>query len=92
MKIPLIIYNDIESLLEKIDTCQSYPESSSTTKINKYIASDYSSFMHCSFDARKNKHTYYRGNNCMKNLCKDLKKHRKETINYEKEEIININK
>ena len=26
MKIPFIIYADIESLLDKIDTCQSNPE------------------------------------------------------------------
>ena len=35
-KIPFIIYIDMECLLDKIDTCHSSPEKSSTTKIDKY--------------------------------------------------------
>ena len=38
MKLPFIIYTDLESLLEKMNTCQN-PETSSTTKINKHTAS-----------------------------------------------------
>ena len=34
IKIPFIIYANIESLLGKIDTCHDNPEKSSTTKIN----------------------------------------------------------
>ena len=34
MKVPLIIYADLESLLEKMSTCHNNPEKSSTTKIN----------------------------------------------------------
>ena len=56
MKISFIIYADVESFLDK--TCQSNPETSSTTKTNKHTASGYSLFMHCSFDATKNKHYY----------------------------------
>ena len=36
MKITFIIYADIESLIEKIDSCHSNPEKLSTTKINKH--------------------------------------------------------
>ena len=32
------MYADIESLLEKIFTCYSNPEKSSTTKLNKHTA------------------------------------------------------
>ena len=39
MKVPFIIYADLESLLEKINTCHNNPEKSSTTKINKYTPS-----------------------------------------------------
>ena len=35
MKVPFIIYADLESLLEKINTCHNNPEKSSTTKIIK---------------------------------------------------------
>ena len=34
MKVPFIIYPDLESLLEKMSTCHNNPEKSSTTKIN----------------------------------------------------------
>ena len=44
MKVPFIIYADLESLLEKMSTCHNNPEKSSTTKINKHTLSGYSSF------------------------------------------------
>ena len=60
MKVPFIIYGDLESLLEKINTCHNDPEKSSTTKINKHTPSCYSLFTHCSFDTTKSKLDYYR--------------------------------
>ena len=63
----------MESLHDKIGTCHNNPEKSSTTKINKHTASGYSLFTHCSFDVTKNKLNYYRGKDCMKTFCKDLK-------------------
>ena len=53
MKVPFIIYADIESLLEKINTCHTNPEKSSTTKINNHTASGYSLYTHCLFDLTK---------------------------------------
>ena len=50
MKVPFIIYADMESLLEKLDTCHHNPEKSSTIKIKKHTTSGYSLFSHCSFD------------------------------------------
>ena len=41
MRAPFIIYADLESLLEKMDTCHDNPEKSSTTKINKHTPSGY---------------------------------------------------
>ena len=72
MKVPFIIYADIEFLLKKVNTCHSNPEKSSTTKIKKYKASGYSLFTHCSFDTTKSKLDYYSGTSCMKNFCLDL--------------------
>ena len=69
MKVPFITYADLEFLLEKINTCHNSPEKSSTTKINKHTPSGYS------FDTTKNKLDYYRGKNCMKNFCLDLREH-----------------
>ena len=87
MKIPFIIYADLESLLEKMNTCYNNPGKSSTTKINKHTL-----FTHCSFDTTKNNLDYYRTKNCMKNFCLDLREHATKIINYEKKEIIPLTK
>ena len=84
MKIPFIFYADLESLFEKMNTCHVNPKKSSTTKINKYTASGYSLFTNCSFDTTKNKHDYYRGENCMINFCIDLREYATKIIDYEK--------
>ena len=47
MKVPFIIYADLESLLEKMNSCHNNPEKSSATKINKHTPSGYSLFIHC---------------------------------------------
>ena len=59
IKMPFTIYADLECLLEKMSTCQNYPNKSSTTKINKHTPSGYSIFAH----------------DCMKKFCKDLREH-----------------
>ena len=92
MKVLFIIYADLESLIEKINTCHNNPEKSSTTKINKHTPSGYSLFTHCSFDTTKNKLDYYRGKNCMKNVCLDRREHATKIINYEKKEMIPLTK
>ena len=92
MKVPFIIYADLESLLEKINTCHNNPEKASITKINKHTPSGYSLFTHCSFDTTTNKLDYYRGKNCMKNFCLDLRKHATKIIYYEKKEMIPLTK
>ena len=40
-KVSFIIYANLESLLEKMNTCHNNPEKSSTTKINKHT------YIHC---------------------------------------------
>ena len=68
--------------------CQNNPNESSTTEINKHTPSGYSIFTHCSFDQTKNKLNYYRGKDCMKKFCKDLREHATKIINYEKKKMI----
>ena len=89
-KIPFVIYADLECILVKMSTCINNPNESYTTKINKHIPSGYSIFTSCSFDESKNKLNYYRGNDCMKKLCKDLRIHATKIINYEKKKIISL--
>ena len=92
MRVPFIIYADLECLLEKMNTCDNNPEKSSTTKINKHTPSGCSLLTHCSFDITKNKLDYYRGKNCMKNFCLDLREYATKIINYEKKEMIPLTK
>ena len=84
LKLPFIIYADLECSLEKINACYNNPKESSTTKTNHHTPSGYSIFTHCSFDKSKNKLNYYRGEDCMKRFCKDLKEHVIKIINCEK--------
>ena len=88
IKLSFVIYADLECLLEKISTCQNNLNESSTTEINKYASSGYSLFTHCSFDKSKNKLDYYRGKDCMKKFCKDLRTHATKVIYYEKKKMI----
>ena len=48
----------------------------------------YSLFVHCSFDATKNRLDCYRGKDCKEMFCEDLKKHSAKIINYVKKEIV----
>ena len=88
IKLPFIIYADLECLLEKMSTCYNNADESSTTKINKHTPSSYSLFTHCSFDKTKNKLDYYRGKDCVKKFCKNLREHATKIINYEKKKMI----
>ena len=90
MKHPFIIYDDLESLLEKMSTCYNNPKYSSTTKIYKHTPSGNSLFTYCSFDLTNNKLDFYRGKDCMERFYKDLKQHATKIINYEKKEMIQL--
>ena len=87
MKVLFIIYVVLEFLLEKISPCHNNPKKSSITKKDKYTASGYSLFTHCSFETAKNKLAKYRSKNCMKIFCLNLREHAIKIINYEKKEI-----
>ena len=92
IKLPFVVYADLECLLEKMNTCINNPNESSTTEINKHIPTGYSIFTHCSFDQTKNKLNYYRGKDCMKKFYKDLREHATKIINYEKKKMISLTK
>ena len=92
LKLPFIIYADLECLLKKIDTCQNNPDLSSATKINQHIPSGYSIYTSCSFDKSNNKLSYYRGEDCMRRFCKDLKDHATKIIDFKKKIITPLTK
>ena len=87
IKLPFVVYADLECLLEKMSMCQNNPNESSTTEINKHTPLGYSLFTHCSFDKSKNKLDHYRGKDCMKKFNRDLREHAIKTINCEKKKM-----
>ena len=73
LKVPFVIYTDLECLLQKTNTCQNNPEKSYTEKKATHKSSGYYLLTCCSFDKSKNEQKYYRGKDCMKLFCEDLK-------------------
>ena len=69
LKVPFIIYADLECLLQKINTCQNNPDKSYTEKKATHRPSGYSLVTCCSFDKSKNERKHYRGEDCMKMFC-----------------------
>ena len=51
-------------------------------------ASGYAMFLNCSFDSTKVKLGCYRGRDCMKRFCKNLKEDTTKVIKFEKKEVI----
>ena len=92
LKLSFIIYAVLECILKKIDTCQNNPDLSSITKINQHIPSGYSIYTSCSFDKYNNKLSYYRGEDCMRRFCKDLKDHAIKIIDFKKKDMIPLTK
>ena len=83
LKRPFIIYVNLECLLLKMNTCNNNPNMSYTTVKALHKPSGYSLITSCSFDKSENKQTYYRGRDCMKRFCDDLKEHVTRITNYE---------
>ena len=88
LKVPFIIYADLECLFKKINTFQNNPDKSYTEKKATHRPSGSSLVTCCSFDKSKNEQKYYRGKDCMKIFCKDLKDQAMKIINYEKKEMM----
>ena len=74
IRVTFILYVYMECLLENISTCHNDPNKSLTIKINENTSSDYLLLTYCSFDNSKTKLSYYRGQDCMKMLCKEYAK------------------
>ena len=87
LRAPFINYADLECLF-RINTCHFNPEKSYTEQKATHKLSGYSIVTCCSFDKSRTECEYYRGEDCMKMFCKDLKDQAKKIINYEKKEMI----
>ena len=90
LKVPFIIYADLESLLKKEPSCQNNPKNSYTQRKAKHKPSGYSLSLICSFDETKNRRKFYRRKDCIENFCIDLKELATEIINYKEEEMTTL--
>ena len=86
-KAPLIIYADLECIIEKINGCKNNPENSSTTKVSEHIPSSFSISTISSFRSIENKHHVYRGKDCTKKICQPLREHAMKIISFIKKKI-----
>ena len=53
-----------------------------------YEPCGYSLDLVSSFDSKQNKHNFYRGKDCIKRFCSDLKELGTKIVNYEQKEMI----
>ena len=88
LKVPFIIYVDLECLLKEVQSSQNNPENSYTEKKVKHKPSGYAWCSICSFDETKNRRYFYRGKDCIEKFCKDLKELGTEIINFQEKEMI----
>ena len=88
LKTPFVIYADLECLLIKQQSCQNNPNESYTERKAMHEPCGYALSLICSFDSKENKHNFYRGRDCIKRFCSDLKEVGTKIINYEEKEMI----
>ena len=87
IKKPFAIYLDLECTLKKLQSIQKNPEKSYIQKKARHEPSGWVMFTRCSFDKRENKLNYYRGEDCIENLCKKLKERATKIIDYKEKNI-----
>ena len=73
LKALFTIYADLECLLIKEQSCQNNPNESYTETKAKHEPSGYSLSLISSFDSKETIHNVYRGRDCIKRFCSDLK-------------------
>ena len=89
LKTPFLIYADLECLLIKKQSCQNDPNNESYTERKAiHEPCGYALSLVRLFDSKQNKHNFYRGKDCIKRFCSDLKELGTKIINYEQKEMI----
>ena len=78
---PFVIYAALECLLVKQQ--ESYTERKAI-----HEPCGYSLDLVSPFDSKENKHSFYRGKNCIKKFCKELKELGTKIVNYEQKKMI----
>ena len=81
LKTPFVIYADLECLLIKQESCQNNPNESYTERKAIHEPCGFALNLVCSFDSKQNKRGFYRGKDCIKRFCSDLKELGTKIIN-----------
>ena len=87
LRTSFVIYVDLECLLLKQQSCQNNPNESYTERKAIHEPCGYSLDLVCSFDSKEDKHSFYRGNDCIKKFCSELKELGTKVVNYEQKEM-----
>ena len=74
-------------MLLKQQSCQNNPNESYTERKTILEPGGYSLDLVCSFDSKEEKHGFYRGNDCIKKLCSEIKGLGTKEVNYEQKEM-----
>ena len=69
-------------------TCQDSPDKCYTERKAIHEPCGYASNLVCSFDSKQNKQSFYRGNDCIKKFCGDLKESERNIVKYEQKRMI----
>ena len=88
LRVPFIIYADLQCLLKKKQLRQNNLKNSYTERKARHKTSDYSLNVNYSFDETKNRREFYRRKDCIKKFCNDLKELVTEIINYEENKMM----
>ena len=92
LKAPWVIYVDFECLPIKKQSHQNNPNDSYTEKKSIHEARGYSLNLVSSFDLNQNKHSFYRGRDCTKKICTDLKEYATKIINFKEKRYDTFNR
>ena len=82
-----VIYVDLECLLLKQQSCWNNPNESYTEQKAIHEPYGFSLDLVCSFDSKEDKHSFYRGNDCIQKFCSELKELGTKVVNYEQKEM-----
>ena len=82
------IYADLKRLLIKQQSCQNNPYEFYTERKAMHEPCGYALSLVCWFDETKNKHSFYRGRDCIKKFCIDLKVFWTKIVNCKEKEMI----
>ena len=91
-KPPIIIYADLERIIQKIHGCKNNPENSSTAKVSEHIPSGFSMSPISSLRIIKIKHGIYSSKDCIKKFCESLREYPMEIINFNKKKKLLLTK